>query len=224
MSTPDANARLWRGPTLVLDAATATVHAGVLREGRWASLEARPGEALETIFHAVERALDAAELELAGVSALALGIGPGSILGLRLALMAVETWRRLPAGRDWSLHAFSGLQTQARILAAQDRDTFHLLTDFRRGQWHRVTVCGGLVGGLEVVDDATAAEATGSTYLVPTGRAAPGAPPTGAEPLPFSLEALPALAPGDWAAPTEAPALYLPAAPTFARWTAERHR
>jgi hypothetical protein len=220
----EAVARLWQGPTLVLDAATARVHAGILADSSWTTLEAIEGEALETIFTAVDRSLAAAGLALAELRGVALGVGPGSILGLRLALIALRAWQQLPVARGWTIARFRGLELHGQLLALDaPTEKVHLLTGFRRGSWHHLAVEAGRLGPLEVIDDDTLAGLSGNLHYVPTGRA-PATLPAGARQTPFSLAALPRLAPAAWARPVSVPELYLPDPPRFARWSAERHR
>ncbi|MFP4281866.1 MAG: hypothetical protein ACLFU2_04520 [Opitutales bacterium] len=222
----DSSARLWRGPTLVLDAATRRVHAGLLVDGTWAALEAPEGEALETIFADTSGVLARAGKSLGEVRHVALGIGPGSILGLRLALLAVNTWRTLPELAHWEVSTFHGLRLHAHLLAfTRGWDDFHLLSDFRRGRWHLVSTHGGVTGDLRLVEDAELGALSEDIHYTPTGRLA-ATPPAGAIETPFSLTALPALAPAPWTVPVTngAPELYLPAPPAFQPWNAQRHR
>lgn len=226
MSThsPSPDSLLWAGPTLVLDASTATIHAGILSDRRWIALASNSGDALETIFAAVEGILKASQLELPKIQAVALGIGPGSILGLRLSLMALQTWLQLPSLKHWKLFQFSGLSMHAQLHAhAFPSEHFHLVTDFRRGNWHHLEVNNGQVGELDILRDEELSTLSDKIRYIPTGRGGNSLPDRIIV-EPFSIAALPDCFPTSWAAEVKLPELYLPTPPAFKPWTAQRHR
>ena len=73
-------------PCLVLDgSARAGVRVGVLSGGRWVGQGLSPDGALEGLFDCVEVALAEAKLKLGDIRSFALCVGPGSVLGIRIA-------------------------------------------------------------------------------------------------------------------------------------------
>ena len=79
-------------PCLVLDgSARAGVRVGVLSGGRWVGQGISPDGALEGLFGCVEAALADAKLSLADIRSFALCVGPGSVLGIRIAALAVRS-------------------------------------------------------------------------------------------------------------------------------------
>ena len=215
---------LWAGPSLVIDSSTGRTQVGILRNGQWVAYTEIQGEALETIFSGVMDCLGKSGLQLAKVKAVAIGVGPGSILGLRLALMAVETWRQLHELRHWQLFQFHGLEVQARILIKASSSDFHLLTDFRGGSWHHLEVSEGQLGTMDILSEDAVRELEGAIYYSPGGRGRAVPPSIEHEEKFFSLQSLPELAPLDWATPVEKPTLYLPSPPVFRKWDAQPHR
>lgn len=210
-------------PILVLDAATPTVHAGLWQDNGWRALEATEGEALETIFQTVQRLLDRSHLELDRLGGIALGVGPGSILGLRVALMALRTWQQMPFARAWKYFQFRGLAVSARILAKNHPDdTFHVVTAFRRGQWHHLPVRAGVLGEFSLRTDETLADLSEKIHYIPTGRTT-ATLPVEATMVPFSLGEIESIPFSEWAEPVATPTLFLPAPPTFKTWSAQRH-
>ena len=83
-------------PCLVLDgSARAGVRVGVLSGGRWVGQGLSPDGALEGLFGCVEAALVDAKLSLGDIRSFALCVGPGSVLGIRIAALAVRAWSAL---------------------------------------------------------------------------------------------------------------------------------
>lgn len=224
MSALDAAARLWTGPTLLLDAATRQVQAGILADGDWLAFSELEGEALETIFRSVSEVTSKSGIALRQLQSVAFGIGPGSILGLRLSLMALLTWRRLPEHAHWQCFQFHGLRLLADLHRVQKGETdFDFISGFRRGFWHHLPCRTGIIGPLEVLEDEQLADLEGPVYHLSSGR--PDAvPPLPVTPLEGTFRPLPILSPMAWAEPVSEPALYLPAPPQFKLWHARRHR
>src|SRR3954469_18613927 len=78
-------------PLLLIDAASTRIQVGLLDSAsgaKWAALDAEAGIA---IFQAVEQLA----VDLSAVRAFVFCEGPGSILGVRTAAMAIRTWQML---------------------------------------------------------------------------------------------------------------------------------
>jgi tRNA threonylcarbamoyladenosine biosynthesis protein TsaB len=139
-SKQDAGEPVW----LLLDAALPSVYAGVLCRGAWLALERRDAPAAETLFPAVETALRRSGVRLEGLSGFFYCEGPGSILGSRIAAMALLTWRRRPGGEDLPCRVYRNLDLLAhRLLAGGATPPFALCSDARRGHWNFVEVASG---------------------------------------------------------------------------------
>ncbi len=216
---------LAQGPTLVIDAATARTQVGLLERGEWSAFEEHEGEVLETIFSAVSSVLEKSSRALPDIRNIAFGVGPGSILGLRLSLMALLTWRQMPANAHWECFQFHGLVLHAQLhqKTTGERE-FHLISGFRRGSWHLLSTSGGEVGPLRVGTDEEISALRGRVYCLPSGRHSFQAPPVETVRHDFSLKRLPELLSTLWAKPVEEPVLYLPAPSRFKEWDARRHR
>ncbi len=129
---------------LLLDAALPSVYAGVLCRDAWLALERRDGPAAETLFPAVETALRRSGVRLDALSGFFYCEGPGSILGSRIAAMALRTWRRRPGGEDLPCRVYRNLDLLAhRLLDAGETPPFALCSDARRGHWNFVEVTSG---------------------------------------------------------------------------------
>ncbi|MGF1450625.1 MAG: hypothetical protein ACFB21_00955 [Opitutales bacterium] len=126
-------------PLLVLDASGPTLFCGVGAEARWLGTATTVSPALESLTPTIAKTLDAASCSLADIRGFAVCTGPGSILGLRLSVMAVHAWRALPNWRDTSLWAYLSLPAAGAVLAAQNELPARgwLLAPARQGAWNR---------------------------------------------------------------------------------------
>jgi len=126
-------------PTLLLiDSASANVQTALLRKNHEPVWSTKPGEAGEQIFTSVNDVLARAGLALDAVDAFIFCDGPGSVLGIRTAAVALRTWQVL---RARPAYAYCGLTVVARSLAqVEGRRDFAVIADARRDAWHHVAV------------------------------------------------------------------------------------
>lgn len=113
-------------PLLVLDAASARVQVGWLDAATPAHWGTREEEAGQGIFRVIERL----GVDVAQAGAFLYCEGPGSILGLRTAAMAIRTWATL---RPRPIFAYRSLDL---VAAALDRPGLEVVADARRDTWH----------------------------------------------------------------------------------------
>lgn len=94
-------------PCLCLDGtARGRLRAGLLAGGAWLATAEAVSDPAESIQPCVEQVLRAAGLRLAQVSAFAVDLGPGSVLGIRASILSARAWGEV-AGRPvlaWSGH------------------------------------------------------------------------------------------------------------------------
>ena len=210
-------------PTLVIDGSGSEVFAGVLgSNGNWLARSEQTGAPLESLFPAIEATLDAAQLTLADMRSFIYCEGPGSVLGLRLCAMAIETWSRL---RPESAHyyAYNSLQLTAALICADTPglDQALLISDWKKGTWNAVKIRNGQSSATEVADDATIANWTESLYHLPQ-RKGWQQPPANATALEYRPDRLAEVC--HLLRPTESVELYASGVNVFQKWTPERHR
>jgi tRNA threonylcarbamoyladenosine biosynthesis protein TsaB len=210
-------------PTLVIDGSDSVVFVGVLGlNGNWLAHSEQAGTPLESLFPAIEATLDAAQLTLAGIRSFIYCEGPGSVLGLRLCAMAIETWSRLhPQSAHY--YAYNSLQLAAALICVDTPglDQALLISDWKKGTWNALKIRNGQPSVTEVADDTTIANWTESIYHLPQrkGWQQPPANATAVEYRPDRLtEAFQLLR------PTESVELYASGVNIFQKWTPERHR
>ena len=126
-------------PCLVLDgSARAGVRVGVLAGGRWVGQGVSPDGALEGLFGCVEAALADAKLSLADIRSFALCVGPGSVLGIRIAALAVRSWSALEPRPIFVWESLSALARSA--LVAGEQGPFLVAVESRLKRWHALEV------------------------------------------------------------------------------------
>ena len=209
-------------PTLVIDGSGSVVFAGVRgQDGAWLAKSELDGAPLESLFPAVEATLEAAQLSLSEIRSFIYCEGPGSVLGLRLCAMAIETWSRLnPESAHY--YAYNSLQLTAALICADTTgiDNALLVSDWKKGVWNAVKINQGIPGPTAVADDAMIAEWTGSLYHLPQ-RKGWQKPPVGATTVEYSPQRLAEAL--DRLKPTTGVELYASGVNVFQKWTAERH-
>lgn len=209
---------------LALDSASARVQAGWLRDGAapvWAEAETEAGAGL---FDCAGRALAAGGAAWGEIGAFVFCEGPGSILGIRTAAMALRAWAAV-ADAPRPVYAYRGLELVARELARHATAPFAVIADARRDAWHCVQVSAeGQIHPLRRVPAAELAAIPGGLFM-PAGFRAWAAPPRPAQTCAYDLAALFAGQPGAEifrAAP--APDAFLPEDPLYQTWTPRIHR
>jgi tRNA threonylcarbamoyladenosine biosynthesis protein TsaB len=196
-------------PLLLLDAASSRVQAGLLCRDAPARWSSRTDEAGVGIFEC----LDELDAPVDSVGAFAFCEGPGSILGIRTAAMAIRAWTVL---RPRPVFAYVALAVAAEALGTPGPA---LITDARRGHWMRLARGGPLerVPREDLAGDLAAPE--GFRHWDP--------PPAGTRPVPYDLAGFlgdPAVMGADLFRETEAPDALLLREPQFQKWVPQIHR
>ena len=192
-------------PLLLIDAASARIQAGWWEPGgepRWADSEAEAGIG-------IFRCLAALGADPARAGGFAFCSGPGSILGIRTAAMALRAWR---SGAPTPAFGYSSLALAAQGAPA----TAALIADARRDRWHLLLPGSPL-------RRVAAAELTGE-LVTPAGFRHWSPLPAGTGTVPYDLPALWARAiDADLLSSTEEPDAFLHAEPEYALWKAQPH-
>ena len=198
-----------RSPLLLIDAASATVQAGVLCGASRPSWSSRAKEAGAGVFEC----LDSLDVDIGSVRAFAFCEGPGSILGIRTSAMALRAWNAISPRPTY---AYIGLAVVARALG---RPGAAVIADARRGQWHRIRDGGALerVPHSQLSGDLVTPEGFRHWDPLPPGTAT----------APYDMAALfsmPGVTDADLFRETAAPDAFLHGEPTYQRWVPQIHR
>ncbi len=208
-------------PCLVLDgSARAGVRVGVLSGGRWVGQGVSPDGALEGLFGCVEAALAEAQLSLGDIRSFALCVGPGSVLGIRIAALAVRSWTALEPRPIFVWESLAGIARSA--LAAGEKGPFLVAAESRLKRWHALEVSAD--GSLGVPFEAESAQLNSSGRRVLASSEAAAGVLTSHVAVPHPWSALPTFftQPGFLREELSPDALNV--ANDFATWSGERHR
>lgn len=209
------------GRILLLDAAATTVQVGLLRTDQpdlWKTAETESGTAL---FTGAASCLAEAGLRMNEIAAFAFCEGPGSMLGIRIAAMAIRTWQ---AEKPRPAYAYGSLQVIATALAAVEPAPFSVIADARRESWHCLSVDRhGAVAPLRRVP--TADLATGSEPLFQPRAFRAWAPaPRPASDCPYGVgDLLGTLRHKDLFTRTAEPDAFQHEAPSYRKWSSQVH-
>jgi tRNA threonylcarbamoyladenosine biosynthesis protein TsaB len=194
-------------PLLLLDVSSAAVQAGWLTAPETARWETSADEAGVGVFHCVE----ALGIDPAGAGGFIFCDGPGSVLGIRTAAMALRVWHGFRPRPTFAFHSLSV------VAAALARPGATLIADARRDSWHCVTGTGPL---RRVATGDLAGE-----LIMPEGFRNWTPLPPNVERVPYALaELLPRVADAELFRLTDSPDAFLHEEPGYATWTPKIHR
>jgi len=209
---------------LVIDSASTAVQTGLYRRDRAPAWRQSHREAGIAVFTGAAEVLAEAGLQVRDVGACVFCEGPGSILGIRTAAMALRTWQAVRADA-LPAFAYRSLDLVAHaLLAAGTRAPFAVIADARRDTWHCVAVDAGGPGPLRRLARAELAGLDGTLFL-PSGFRAWAAPPRPATEVPYLLSELwRGREQADLLRPAPQPEAFLHEDPAYATWTPQVHR
>jgi len=195
------------GSLLLIDAASARVQVGLLAAGQPARWAVSDDEAGVGIFRGVEQL----GVQPSDADAFVFCDGPGSVLGIRSAAMALRTWCVLKPRPVFAYHSL------ALVAQALGRPGATVIADARRESWHCIS------SGTELRRVPTA-ELAGE-LIMPDGFRHWTPLPEGVTRTPYVLaELLPRIADRDLFRPVDAPDAFLHEEPSYATWTPQIHR
>jgi len=209
------------GCILVLDAASANVQVGLLRRGAPPVWQRSPEESGRALFTGTEACLRDTGLGWPEVRAFLFCEGPGSMLGVRTAAMAIRTWQVESPRPAYRYQSLAILAHQLQV--AGSPAPFSVIADARRESWHRLTVGATGVGKLERVATPVLAS-SGELLFQPAAFRSWARPPRAARDCAYDVAALLA-ATGDLDlfTPTDAPDTFQHEAPVYKKWSAQVH-
>lgn len=216
--------RAFMPPTLYLDAASPAIAVGLrVDAGAAPAWQHTHDEAGVALFRAVEMLTRARGIAVADIAEVVFCEGPGSLLGVRLAAMALRTWAALPRSALLEVMGYRSLElVAAGLLARGQRGPFHVIVDGRRATWNTLAVDAH--GAWSAIARRPVAEdfPTGEPVFHPQGFPLWQALPAGVQAVAYNAAALPELA-GRFPLlrPVAAPEAYMVEMPAYREWTHE---
>ena len=193
---------------------------GVLSGGRWVGQGLSPDGALEGLFGCVEVALAEAKLKLSDIRSFALCVGPGSVLGIRIAALAVRSWSALEPRPIFVWESLAGIARSA--LTAGEKGLFLVAVESRLKRWHALEVSAD--GSLGAPFEAEAAQLNSSGHRVLASSEAAAGVLTSHVAVPHPWSALPTFFAQSGFLREELRPDAMNVANDFATWSGERHR
>jgi tRNA threonylcarbamoyladenosine biosynthesis protein TsaB len=175
---------------------------------------------LEGLFGCVEVALAEAKLKLSDIRSFALCVGPGSVLGIRIAALAVRSWSALEPRPIFVWESLAGIARSA--LTAGKKGPFLVAVESRLKRWHALEVSAD--GSLGVPFEAEAAQLNSSGHRVLASSEAAAGVLTSHVAVPHPWSALPTFFAQSSFLREELRPDALNVANDFATWSGERHR
>lgn len=210
---------------LLIDSSSMCIQVGLWRLDRaplWHTSDRESGIA---IFAGVDAVLAQARIGAADLGAFVFCEGPGSILGIRTAAMALRLWSASD-GRTRPVFAYRSLELVAHDLRRRGtRAPFAVLADARRDSWHWVAApSDDTVESLQRVPASAAAGFAGQRFT-PAGFRAWSALPGEVSAVPYTLADLwPPQGDADLLRAAPQPDAFLHEEATYVPWNPQIHR
>jgi tRNA threonylcarbamoyladenosine biosynthesis protein TsaB len=211
---------------LFLDTSGLTARVGVWRESCWLGWRESEAGALKALYAGVSMVMAEAQMSWEKLAGYIYVEGPGSVLGLRLAAMAIRTWQvddaQRMGGTARPVWAGGSLQlAAATVLADGVSPPFAVFTDARQGHWNLLNVTSADPAALaaNVVQEIGENELPAGTLFQVRARKAGARAPAHAQPLAARLREHPEilLSPGLFR-PVDTAVPY-GRAPEYRKWT-----
>jgi tRNA A37 threonylcarbamoyladenosine modification protein TsaB len=209
--------------TLWLDTSTQDTNIALVREDRILALRCAEANALAFLFDELASMLLETGIRFPDIHSLHYVCGPGSSLGLRIACMAISTWKTAYPGLR--LQAAHTLPAYAALhgLCPDAPPAFTLLAQHRKDTWYQVAHENGNISTMNTLSDDEVSKLEGNLYHLPQRKFATS-PPTSSQPLSPYLPALTEILqiPGLFQT-VEKPTVFPEIVPTFKKWVPQRH-
>lgn len=130
-------------PLLVMDASVLRdTQVGIFVKNKWLLCEHSANAPLQSLFFLVEGVLQYAGLTIVDIGSYVFCQGPGSLLGIRLAAMAIRTWKAIDKNDKKPVYGYSSMAALQCMVSSKvkksDRDSTYLVRPLRQNTW---TVC-----------------------------------------------------------------------------------
>lgn len=210
---------------LVVDGGALCVGVGVLRDSAWLAEREMQGEALQTIFNGTREVLEEAGLSHTEIGGFIFNSGPGSVLGIRLACMALTGWLSLNEHQSAELYAYRSLDLAAvHLISSGENSPFVVAADYREGRFISTIVMNGSLTQPQLLDADEVQALNAPIYRLPQRKVWKSNTSIG-EVMPYPFNELPKLtSTTGFIHAVEKPEPFTFENPDYVKWDAQRHR
>lgn len=126
---------------LFLDACSPKVQIGILHKNKWIGYFKSEEQALQSLFQGIEISLKMAGIEFEQVTGFAYCEGPGSLLGIRLAAMAIRGWKELNLFKDKEVYKYNSFEVSLELIRKfySNEGPYCIISRSRSGIWNILT-------------------------------------------------------------------------------------
>ena len=145
-----------RYPALFIDTSSKRTWVGLKQSSAQLEHEASHEEASISLFRIIRALLEKNDLETSELKSLIICHGPGSMLGIRTAIMGARAWEGVGALADCDFYIYSCLLLGTKLIPVTEIEQKEciLVTDARRNSWNAIEVdANGSVGTIHIMDN-----------------------------------------------------------------------
>ena len=136
------------GYTIVLDASCPTTQVALFRDGKLENHGAQATPAMQSLLQLVTENTRASGIKISDIQQFAYCSGPGSILGIRLSIMAIKTWATLyaiPKNKIFSFYSLAAaaaehFKTSETLV---DKTSFLICSEWKKNHWNTLRAQAG---------------------------------------------------------------------------------
>ncbi|MDE0769935.1 MAG: hypothetical protein OSB19_16270 [Opitutaceae bacterium] len=123
-------------------------------------------EASLSLFPTIKSLLEERSMKLAQLRSIAFCEGPGSMLGIRTAIMGIRAWIATGQLEDCKLYSFNSLQIGKHVIAntSDAPDSYLVVTDARRQSWNCLNSLNLDGNAVELIQNEALEQATQPVY------------------------------------------------------------
>lgn len=141
---------------LVVDTSSRRVCVGLFDEKGTLSYKTSEEDASLSLFPLIKSLLAEFDWQLSQINTIAFCQGPGSMLGIRTAIMGIRTWQGAGLIDNKPIYSFSSLRIGAELVrgSSSSKDSFLVITDARRNSWNALRVDGQSTQSIQILENA----------------------------------------------------------------------
>lgn len=141
---------------LAIDTSSRRACVGLFDEKGALSYRTSEEDASLSLFPLIKHVLKEFDWQLSDINSIAFCQGPGSMLGIRTAIMGIRTWQGVKLIEGKQIYSFSSLAIGAELvrLSFPSEKTYLIITDARRNSWNALKVEGASIGPVQIIDNA----------------------------------------------------------------------